>query len=276
MTRRLAWLIAALAASSGAEQPPGRAGGPCVNGADRTMFATAEATGGQAYLLDRSEIGRSAEVIIARMGHELLLARAAGDSDIDHEFAFPVDSTVTSLVVSVWVQCRASIEILPPAAATADSRHRFLAGEVARFPAPAPGMWRVRARGRGLWSISAEGKGDLDIESARFVRWGGRPGHEGWFPMTTPPPAGSTGTLQVELSEEVSEVRFSLVAANSAPLAGLFDDTRFEHSPAAHFLRIQLPTGAFRLLVEGVDINGYPFRRLTGAAFLIPQAQPVR
>ena len=48
-------------------------------------------------------------------------------------------------------------------------------------------MWRVRVGGSGQYSVSVRAKSELELLSFDFVRVGGRPGHEGLFPIQGQP-----------------------------------------------------------------------------------------
>src|SRR3979411_3263346 len=78
------------------QAPQTRPGWPCVAGRaiDPTYVRTAEATGGQVFLFDRSEAGRSMILMQYSGKHEDTIFRSTGTLSIgSHEFTFPVDST---------------------------------------------------------------------------------------------------------------------------------------------------------------------------------------
>src|SRR5262249_56520185 len=99
--------VAALASAQ--DQPPrSQPGWPCVGRPDPSYFKVAEATGGQVFLFDKSEIGSSALVTIAARKYEETVFRVAGSLiDGRHEFAFPIDSTIDAMMISVSLQCLA-------------------------------------------------------------------------------------------------------------------------------------------------------------------------
>src|SRR5207245_7943312 len=49
---------------------------------------------------------------------------------------------------------------------------------------PAVGNWNVILSGTGPFALNISGESPLDLASFRFVEAGGRPGHEGFFPIT--------------------------------------------------------------------------------------------
>ena len=68
--------------------------------------------------------------------------------------------------------------------------HQFQAGRIVTIEKPAPGPWKVTVSGKGMFFLVAQAKSDLSLDDARFVEEGGRPGHEGLFPIKGPPRRG--------------------------------------------------------------------------------------
>jgi len=238
---------------------------PCVDPArvDPSYMATADATGGQVYFLHPSETGRTAPLMLWSMQHEELIMRASGElQEASRELSFPVDPGVSSLVISAWVQCKQTIVITPPDAAASLEQQEFQAGRVVHVAQPTAGTWRVQIAGRGLWSVVASAKGGLSLGSARFVRYGGRPGHEGWFPLESPPDIDSDVVLQVERSDAVREAHYALVNSKGEAIAQL------PPADADGLIRFRIAESGFRLAVDGLDRDGHPFRRMTPAVFM--------
>lgn len=238
---------------------------PCVDAArvDPSYVATADATGGQVYFLHPSESGRTAPLMLWSMQHEELIWRASGElQEGSREFSFPVDPGVASLVISAWVQCKQTIVITPPDAAASLEQQEFQAGRVVHAAQPEAGTWRVQIAGRGLWSVVASAKGGLSLDSAKFVRYGGRPGHEGWFPLEGPRNVDSDVVLQVKLSDAVREAHYSLVNAKGEAIAQL------QPADGDGLIRFRIAQSGFRLAVDGLDLDGHPFRRMTPAVFM--------
>src|SRR5262245_37288196 len=97
------------------QQPRFQPGWPCVGTPDPSYFRVAEATGGQVFLFDKSEIDSSAIPAIAARQHGETLFRVAGSLvDGRHDFSFPIDSTIESMMVSVSLQCLQSVDVITP------------------------------------------------------------------------------------------------------------------------------------------------------------------
>ena len=258
------------------QQPRSLPGWPCVGSPDPSYFRVAEATGGQVFLFDKSEIGSSAIPAIAARRHEETLFRAAGSLvDGRHEFAFPIDSTVESMMVSVSLQCLQSVDVVTPSGqvlqqATASEFHSFRAGRIVTLPQPEPGAWRVRVAGRGMFFLVVQAKSALSLDRVEFVREGGRPGHEGLFPTHEPPRTGVPQWLAIHLSEPVSDVRARLVTSPFVEIGAL--KLRALSSPSAadeheFITQVTPPQVPFRVVVSGVDAVGLPFQRIHAPLF---------
>jgi hypothetical protein len=229
---------------------------------------TAEATGGQVFLFDRSEAGRSMVLMQYTDKHDDTIFRSTGTlSTGSREFTFPVDSTVESLLVTVTLQCLQSITVLRPTntevhAGEPDvNDNRFRSGQVLILTRPQAGAWRVRIAGIGLFFVVAQAKSSISLDNVEFVELGGRPAHEGMFPVKGPVHQGEQRTLSVDLKAPPGETRFRLI--NSAgetlePLemhAGEGGEGTFEG-------KLTLKHPAFRMAAEGHDAAGYPYQRV--------------
>src|SRR5260370_21862409 len=160
------------------QAPQTRAGWPCVAGRaiDPTYVRTAEATGGQVFLFDRSEAGRSMVLMQYTDKHDDTIFRSTGIlSTGSREFSFPVDSTVESLLVTVTLQCLQSITVLRPTntevhAGEPDvNDNRFRSGQVLILTRPQAGAWRVRIAGIGLFFGVAQAKSAISLDNVEFV-----------------------------------------------------------------------------------------------------------
>ena len=81
------------------------------------------------------------------------------------------------------------------------------------MPKPTPGAWTVRVAGKGMFFLVLLAKTDLSLDSVRFVEPGGRPGHEGLFPIKGSPKRGVAQKLEVAMSGALRNpaFRFDLV-----------------------------------------------------------------
>jgi hypothetical protein len=256
----LAAMLSVLAAAPAAQQqvPRERPGWPCVGRPDPTYVRTAEATGGQVFLFDKSEIGESAALMIASSTHTETIFRVSGSvSEGVHDFVVPIDITTAS---------GAGLRASDPGV----DYHQFEAGRIVTVASPAPGPWKVTVSGRGLFFLVVQARTSLTLGTARFVAPGGRPGHDGLFPLKGTPPAGSARLLEVDLHGTAREVKFRFVSSQAevlqdvalSPLDGGSGDDQ------AYVGEVTPKAAEYRLQVSGVDGKGFPFTRMHAPLFI--------
>jgi hypothetical protein len=266
--------VGAMAVVAQDQQPGSRPGWPCVGRPDPSYFRVAEATGGQVFLFDKSEIGSSAILPIAARRYDETVFRVAGSlADGRHEFSFPIDSAVEGMMVSVSLQCLQSVDIVTPSGqllqnTAAGEFHAFRAGRIVTLPQPEPGGWHVRVAGHGMFFLVVLAKSELSLDRVEFVREGGRPGHEGLFPTREPPRAAVPQWLAIEVSGSMSDVRARLVTSafeeiTTLPLRGSSSGAN-EHEFVA---QVTPPATPFRIVVSGIDAIGLPFQRVHAPLF---------
>jgi hypothetical protein len=269
-----AMLLAAFGSTTRAQdQPPTyQPGWPCFAKIDPAYFKTAEATGGQVFLFHPSEVGESSVLMTAAMTHEETIFRAAGSLvEGVHEYQIPVDSTVESILFSVSLQCLQVVQVVRPSGDVLRSGdegveyHQFEAGRILTVSAPSPGLWRVTVAGRGLFFLVAQARSRLTLDSVTFVEPGGRPGHEGLFPMKGSPKQGTQPLLRVELSGKADQVAFRLMSSSGETIRSVelvADET--EEESRTYVGPVRLDAAAFRVAATGVDRRGFRFQRMDG------------
>ncbi len=244
---------------------------------DPTYVRTAEATGGQVFLFDKSEIGESAALMIASSTHTETIFRVSGSvTEGVHDFVVPIDSTVESVMISVSLQCLQVADITTPSGAGLRANdpgvnyHQFEAGRIVTVASPAPGPWKVTVSGRGLFFLVVQAKTELTLGTARFVAPGGRPGHEGLFPVKGAPPAGSARLLEVDLHGTARDVRFRFVSSQGDALqdVALAPQEGGSGDDQAYVGEVTPKAAEYRLQVSGVDGKGFPFTRMHAPLFI--------
>jgi len=263
--RQFVLIAAAVLTAAAQDQTPRRASDwPCAGArkVDPSHVSVAEGTGGHVYLFGPGEVAQSGSLMAWHYRHREVMFRAMGEmKQPAREFTFPVDSMVDSLVVTISLQCKDSIVILNASGVEpAGEPVEFRAGKALRVAHPAPGAWKVRLAGRGLFFVTVEAVSELSLGTVRFVEPGGRPGHEGLFPMKSPPPLGGTGLLEIEMAKAPPVVKVRLVDSESNTLDSLTADAAAAGGPI--LARVPLRHARFRLAVEGADARGFPFQRM--------------
>lgn len=256
-------------------------GWPCVGRPDPSIVAVSEASGGQLFLLDPSEIGSAATLMLAGDGHDELLRRVVGEMEPGTRTTdVHVDGSVERVLFSVSLQCLQAIEIERPsgamvAAADPDvTWHAFQAGRLVGVRDPEPGSWKVRLAGKGVLFLVVEARAGLALESVRTVREGGRPGHEGLFDDDAPLVAGTTRLIELRVSRDLAGPQFELRGSDDAPVGALPPSRHASGGDEQVFLsEFQVPGVPFRVVVTGHDTAGNTVQRAQGTLF---QVQPPR
>ncbi len=261
------------AASEGQSPLPGtEVNRPCTPGKriDRTQFEVSEATGGQALILDPSEISRSVDALAADFrGIDETIFRINGTlSGSTQDLVVPVDSTVSVLNFSIFVECLDDVAVLRPSGAEvlatdepAVVDQRFRSGRVLTVSSPEVGEWRARFSGRGLYSALARAKSEIGLTDARFVKEDGQAQRDREEERIVSPPAGLQQRLIVRVVG-IESPRITIVSAEGAEIQEVAVD-----EPTAGELQgtLIVPTRPFRVAVEGRDKNGFACRRIQPA-----------
>ena len=120
---------------------------------------------------------------------------------------------------SVSLQCLQVVEIVRPSGDELRANdpgveyHQFQAGRIVTLPNPTPGAWTVRVAGKGMFFLVLQAKTELTLDRVAFVEPGGRPGHEGLFPIKGAPKRGAAQKLEVEMSGAFRNPRFRFVSS---------------------------------------------------------------
>jgi hypothetical protein len=185
------------------------------------------------------------------------------------DYQFPVDSSVESLLLAISLQCSQAVSIYRPSGAelrTAEpgvDDNVYRSGRIVIQSRPETGVWRVRLAGAGIFSVVVQARSPISFHSAEFVEAGGRPGHEGYFPLKTPARLNQPQLLSTRLSAPGGALVFHLVNANGESLQQLDLQSSSEGSDDREFIGSVTPAHAtFRVAVEGRDASGFWYQRL--------------
>lgn len=256
MKRVLVLLVLALSleAQQDQQKPNIQTGWPCTGkerAFDPAYLATAEATGGQMFLFDRSEVRGFSVMEIGSRQHPATVARAVGTLDQYRDIQVPVDASIESLFFSISLQCMQRIVIYDPQssevlpAQTGGADDVFRAGRMATVPKPQPGVWTVRLLGSGTYSVVVQAKTPLGLHNVNLE--------------------GESITAYV--SGGASGIRFRLVNEAGDALEPLALDPL----PGGGYSGT-LATSAhqFRLMMEGADERGGRIQRMDPRLFMRP------
>jgi hypothetical protein len=229
--------------------------------------STAEATGGQLFLLHPSEVADSGALMAASFTHRDTLFRIAGPLPEGlHEYAVTVDAAVESLLFSVSVQCLGVVEIARPSGAllrdTDDGveYHQFEAGRVAVVRTPEPGAWALRVSGSGIFFLIVQGKTTLPLGRVQLVTRATGSENEAAVPTFESPRRGARQLVTVSLDGDATGVQARLVSATGAPLGPIaLGPTGRDGDWMGAFT---VPASPFRVVVSGTGADGRAFERV--------------
>jgi len=236
---------------------------------DPAYSRLAEATGGQVFNLRGADLDKMAAVMEARLiGNkaEIVLAHGVLRDPAPREWQIPVDSSSKSVTFSVTVELKCSAAVLRPSGSPVSRQEpnvqitELASGHIVRVRQAEPGIWRVRVSGFGKFSVDAAADSDLRLDSFQFVRLGGRPGHEGLFPIAGQPLAGSSHLVRANLNGSYRSAAFRLLSEFGEAI----QEVNLTRAPGADEYNgpLDLPTTAFRFAVVGYDESGIHYQRV--------------
>jgi hypothetical protein len=264
----LVW-CAALPANAQDQRSGGHAGWPCSGRVDPAFIRTAEATGGKVFLFTPIEVSGVADDLSASSQHRETVVRATGQLDDGvHEFEIPLDSTIHSAYFFVSLQCLQFVTIVRPSgdALPADAPdvdyHVFDAVHLVTIKSPSPGTWKVRMAGRGFFSVIVSAMTDLALTRVALTQDG--------LPVKGVASGGKPAQVEVTTSgSEIRQVAFRFISLRAAMLRRVALDAAAPTAARRTYAgEVTLPETDFRILMTGIDANGFPFQRVTPHVFL--------
>jgi len=240
----------------------------------------AEQSGGQVFQIFPSEAG-----VVTQLADFLVRSNAVNMASISiplvpgtpRTLAVPIDSTLGRVTFSV--SGTTGVTLTRPDGTTVAAGQPGVSvvplssGAIYSITSPAAGPWSVRLEGSSPVSMQVTGESALDLSSFRFVEGGGRPGHEGFFPIAGLPVSGELNMAVAVMSGEFASVGFELRARDGSLLQTL----GLVHGPgqdANEFSgELLLPNTDFLVYATGTDTGGQPFQRLMASSV---RPQPVK
>ena len=250
------------------QQPKYQTGWPCSGKVDPSFVRNAEATGGKVLLFTPNEIAGAANDMSASSGHRETVFRAGGQlNDGVHDFDIPLDSTIDSAYFFMALQCQQFAAVLQPtgdelrADVPGVDYHAFEAVRLVTIKAPSPGTWKVRMAGRGFFSVVVTAKTNLALAGVSLAQNG--------VPVKGLAPLGKPVRLEAAMSGEPRQVGFHFISMRGATLRTL--ELKPDQEGAArrtYSAEVTLPGTEFRVVMSGIDGNGFPFQRVTPQLFV--------
>lgn len=250
---------------------------------DPSYVAVANATGGQAFFLARSEAGTTFHLIQPQLGAlpaAILVASGAMGGSAQN-FNIPIDSTVTSATFSISVDVPTAINLLRPSGVAvnpADPDVTFTSlssGEVVTIAAPAAGAWTLDISGSGDFSVYVEGSTSVDqvdnlirLNEFEFVALAGRPAHQGYYQIAGQPVAGASQTGLAVMQGPFTAANFELLSQSGSVLQPVVLAPGDPNAaPGEYVGSFSIPAQSFRLAVTGADSAGNAFQRVFPVLF---------
>jgi len=179
-------------------------------------------------------------------------------------FEIPIESGAKSMTVFAGVQ-RKDLAVLlrPDGTVQHDGMQSYQYMLIATVPSPPPGVWRLELHGAGTYAVTGHvnpGSDGIQLIDVRFVEPGGRPGHEGMFPIKRAVKSGEKLTCSITMSGPAKDVRLIFVGRDGALLTSTDVQRVSDDEYAAECV---VPDVPYRAGVSGVDANGRAFQRLT-------------
>ncbi len=225
--------------------------------------------------LQRSEAAKSLNVMRGTLGgniETILWAKGEKPKAID----IPVDSVTKTITFTFSTDTKGNRFVLTSPSGiimTEGARNsevtEFNCGRVVMLSVPEAGTWRADITDPGKFWLKVEGQSDIYFIKAEFVKSGGRPGHEGMFPIQGQPLAGDPAALEIDLSAEPARTtEFRLVSEGGETIKELQMRRLNSDRESLEFAgMVQLPQKPFRIAVRGVDVNGKAYQRFVSRLF---------
>ena len=225
---------------------------------DPSYIREANESGGQLFFLESSEAGSITQLadFIVRSNAVNLLVINETFTGTAQTYTVPVDTTITSLTFSV--SGATSVAVMRPSGSIVQDSDPGVTvlslsdGKIYSITTLDIGEWSVSVAGTGDVSVEVSGESSLDLSSFKFVEPGGRPGHEGFFPIDGLPLAGQEGTVDAVMSGDFNTAQFSLRSQTGAVLQK-FPLSLVPETTDEFVGQVTPPTSSFRVYVTGQD-----------------------
>jgi von Willebrand factor A domain-containing protein 7 len=231
---------------------------------NRMYFDLAANTGGDFYFWAPGEFVTSR--LKVNVDHEAVLL-SYGEIATKKVFEIPVEGGAAALTLFAGVQRKDLAVLVRPDGTVVRETDRGVALQpfqhmlIGAIASPVAGTWHLELTGEGTYAVTAHvktGRSGLELVAFDFVELGGRPGHEGMFPIEGAPHKGEKVSFRVNLSGAVREARLDFVTKDgetigTAPMT-LSDDGDYSG-------QCIVPASPFRVAIRGTDAQGARFQR---------------
>lgn len=240
---------------------------PGSSGVDEYQRVARE-TGGQSFELDVNEMGLMAG-LSAYSAHaddvQLLSIDDTLVKNAPRSYSIPIEATITR--VTVALDAAAVTKLIRPNGAEVHvgdpgvTLLTFGQGTTIVVETPETGTWTVQVSGEGVFALQVSALSTFALESFRFVRFGGRPGHDGIFGVADPT-SGAAGMAHAVLTGDAASTQFEL-RTKAGTVLGSLPLARGTGVAANEYLgSVTVPSAPFRVWLKGIDASGHAFQRV--------------
>lgn len=231
---------------------------------NQLYFDLAANTGGDIYFWAPGEFATSR--LKVNVDHEPVLL-SYGAIATKTVFEIPVESGAVELTLFAAIQRKDLAVVMRPDGTVVREADRGILLQpfqhmlIGAIKSPAAGIWHLELTGEGTYAVTAHVKtGDSGIELVAFdfVEPGGRPGHEGMFPIKDAPRKGEKVSFSVNLPGAIREARLDFVTKDGETISTA-PMTRSGDSDYSG--QCIVPASPFRIAIRGIDAQGSRFQR---------------
>jgi hypothetical protein len=280
------WGSGPLSAWEGYNEPPRKpsydqAGRLRIN---RDFFELSANTGGDFYFWAPGEFAASAAILQVPVTSDPILLEYGNSDQYVKSCPIPVDTGIGLLSVFVGAQRKDMVVLHRPDGRSTSANPALVAEQKFRHMTiitvenPEPGTWILETSGSGSYVVSARylygkrrydsGPGEgVDLLGVEFVEPGGRPGHEGSFPVKGKVRAGESRLCRISITGSISEPAAEFVSRYNKVLGRIKLQPYSGESGGELTGTCSVPSAPFRIRVSGRDAHGYPFQRVTAAMY---------
>ena len=243
--------------------------------ADPAYILTAVETGGIPMFLQRSEAGQAFHLVRESTKNNVSTALwMDGSLNSQPQIAIvPVDSMIQSITFAVSFDSEgSSMSIQAPSGSVVRSNSgnteitELRCGSIVTVVSPEKGEWHLDLSGKGRFWLEAKAQSEIHLVRVEFVRTGGRPGHEGYFRIDGQPDAGKPATVRVSLlTSSARSVQFHLAGERGEVLQAA--QLQSADSAEEFIGTLIVPSIPFRMVITGLDANGWPYQRFYAPLF---------
>jgi flagellar hook capping protein FlgD len=234
---------------------------------DPAYIRGAHETGGQLFLINQFEIPQLVDLFLPRLSSNLSRIRSEdGTLTGPRLYDFPVDGTVTKLIVSLAAGS-ASMTLTDPSGATVTTSTpgahlTALTGlQIWTITGPAVGLWHVSLTGANTFDLVIDANSGIEFRRFAFVTPNDDP-HGGLLPRSGQPARGEEAYASAIVFGPIGATSFSLLDASGAVVgAPALARNTPSTDPLAFVGTVSVPAVPFHVVATGLASDGTAFRR---------------